>query len=66
MEGASLPFPTAGFSSLVDLPHDAFPTRDDFPTYDAFPTLFAATGAREGEQHQGQVSSDMASVTTCL
>lgn len=36
------------------------------PTSDAFPTLFAATSAREGEQHQGWVRSEMASVTTSL
>ena len=78
MEEASLPFPTAGLPSSADLPHDAFPMHDDFPTCDAFPMhddfptcdvfpmLIAATGAREREQHQGQVSSEVASVTTSL
>lgn len=54
MEGDSLAFPTAGLLKSADVPPDAFPTRD------------AATGAREGEQHEGQVSSDTASVTTGL
>lgn len=54
MEGDSFAFPTAGLLKSADFPHDAFPTHD------------AATGAREGEQHEGQVSSEMASVTTGL
>lgn len=66
MEGASLPFPTAGLPSSADLPHHPFPTRDVFPTYSAVPTLFAAAADREGEQHQGQVSSEITSVTTSL
>lgn len=53
MEGDSLAFPTAGLLKSADVPPDAFPTCD------------AATGAREGE-HEGQVSSDTASVTTGL
>lgn len=60
VEGDSLAFPTAGLPRSADLPHDAFPTRDAFSTCDA------ATGAREEEQREVQVSSEMASVTTGL
>lgn len=54
MQGDSLAFPTAGLLKSADFPHDAFPTRD------------AAAGAREGEQHEGQVISEMVFVTTAL
>lgn len=54
VQGDSLAFTTAGLLKSADFPHDAFPTCD------------AATGAREGEQHDGQVISEMASVTTAL
>lgn len=66
MEGPSLSFPTVGLPNSADFPHDAFPMHGDFPMFSVVSMLFTATGARDGEQDQRQVSSEIALVTTGL